>query len=83
MNKYNSVVMNYGFGVIESIFCQDGVVEETCQQAGTSNIVGNKSVITYLLTDSVKSLDINNRARIVHNLRNNTLAVNNIVRKNN
>ena len=63
--QVNSLKLHYGFGVIEKFFCTSGSKDELC---GENNFTGANNVLTYLLTDSVEALDINNRMRIVHGL---------------
>jgi hypothetical protein len=63
--QVDNLKLSYGFGVIEKFFCTANSTEELC---AANNFSGDQNILTYLLTDSVEALDINNRMRIVHNL---------------
>lgn len=76
--EIENLFINYGFGVIRNIFCinQNGNNDKECKRKDTLGF-GDHNMLAILLTDSIESMDVNNRIHLVSDLRYPTLGVKN------
>jgi len=77
--EVEDLYVQYGFGVIKNILCvnqKNDQDDKKCEQHETIGF-GSQNMMAILLTDSIESMDVNNRIMLVSDLRYPQLGVKN------